>query len=55
MEEIYHRAAARNVAFVPGRFFFADGEQGVETARLNFTMADEETLEGAVKILADVL
>ncbi len=55
METVYHQAVARNVAFVPGKFFYADSHQGEETLRLNFTMATEESLTRAVAVLADLL
>ncbi|MEJ2041539.1 MAG: PLP-dependent aminotransferase family protein [Desulfosarcinaceae bacterium] len=55
MQAIYREAVARNVAFVPGTFFYAHPGQGLETMRLNFTMADEATLKKAVRTLAEVL
>ena len=45
---LYERAVEKGVAFVPGRFFFTDPSQGHETMRLNYTMADESTIEDAV-------
>jgi 2-aminoadipate transaminase len=54
MVELYHRAVDRKVAFVPGTFFFAGRGQGLETLRLNFSMADEKTLDRAIRILAEV-
>ncbi len=55
MEKIYHRAIKKKVAFVPGKFFFTQKDAGLETARLNYTMADAETIEKAICILADVV
>jgi 2-aminoadipate transaminase len=55
MADVYDKAVARNVAFVPGQYFYARPGQGRETLRLNFTMADEVTLTRAVAILAEVL
>ncbi|MBI9087134.1 MAG: PLP-dependent aminotransferase family protein [Desulfobacterales bacterium] len=55
MEAVYNRAVARGTAFVPGRYFFADPEEGIETMRLNFTMCDEGRIDRAVKILAEVV
>jgi 2-aminoadipate transaminase len=55
MVERYHQAVARNVAFVPGTYFYAGQDQGLETMRLNFTMANEEILTKAIKTLAEVL
>lgn len=45
---LYEKAVEKGVAFVPGRFFFTDPSQGHETMRLNYTMADESTIEDAV-------
>jgi 2-aminoadipate transaminase len=52
--EVYHRAVERNVAFVPGRYFYSNADKGLETLRLNYTMADEPTLRRAIAVLADV-
>jgi 2-aminoadipate transaminase len=54
-DALYERAIQNNVAFVPGKYFFADGQSGVETMRLNFTMADETTIDRAIRTLAGVL
>jgi 2-aminoadipate transaminase len=55
MAAVYDKAVARNVAFVPGQYFYSRPGQGRETMRLNFTMADEATLTRAVATLAEVL
>ena len=55
MDVIYEKAVAHQVAFVPGRFFYVQPDQGHETLRLNFTMADERTLTQAIAVLAEVL
>jgi 2-aminoadipate transaminase len=55
MDAVYHEAVQRGVAFVPGRYFFPDPREGIETMRLNFTMTDETTLERAVSVLAQVI
>ncbi len=54
-EAAYWRAVAQNVAFVPGKFFFAEPNIGNQTMRLNFTMSNEATIERAVATLASVL
>jgi len=54
-ETIYHKAVERKVAFVPGKFFYTNPAEGAATMRLNFTMADEGTLRGAIRTLAEVL
>jgi len=55
MQALYHRCIKQNVAFVPGQFFFTDPAAGIHTMRLNFTMADEATIDAAIKKLADVI
>lgn len=55
MEKIYWKSVQRKVAFVPGRYFFTDSKEGIETMRLNFTMIDEETIEKAIRILSEVI
>jgi 2-aminoadipate transaminase len=55
MEAVNRKALAKNTAFVPGTFFFAEKGKGKETLRLKHTMADEEALSRAVRILGEVL
>ncbi len=55
MQALYYRCVQQNVAFVPGKFFYTDPEAGNHTMRLNFTMADETTIDGAVKKLAEII
>jgi 2-aminoadipate transaminase len=55
MERLYWKAIDRKVAFVPGKFFFTQKGEGQETLRLNYTMADEQTIDQAVKRLAEVM
>jgi 2-aminoadipate transaminase len=55
MEKIYWRSIERKVAFVPGKFFFTQKGEGIETMRLNYTMADEEGIDRAVKTLSEVI
>lgn len=54
-ERVYHRAVARKVAFVPGRYFYAEPEEGLATMRLNFTMNDAPSIHAAVEVLGEVL
>ncbi len=54
-EAIYWRAVERNIAFVPGTYFYANEGDGKATMRLNFTTSDEATLDRAVSVLADVI
>lgn len=55
MENLYHKAVTHNVAFVPGKYFYTSRDEGVETMRLNYTMADEATIDHAVSTLAEVI
>ena len=55
MEELYWKAVKRNVAFVPGKYFYTSQQEGIETMRLNYTMADEETIDNSIKILSEVI
>lgn len=49
------RAVERGVAFVPGRYFFVNQEDGLATLRMNFTAADPATIERAVQLIADAI
>ena len=55
MEALYQRGVRKNVAFVPGKYFFADPQRGMEIMRLNFTMADEATIHAAIQVLSKLL
>ena len=55
MEKLYHKSVQKNVAFVPGKYFYSSRGEGIETMRLNFTMTDEETIARAVKIISEVI
>jgi 2-aminoadipate transaminase len=55
MEALYWKAVAEKVAYVPGKYFYACRDEGSGTMRLNFTVADEETLDLAVSTLAQVI
>ncbi len=55
METLYWKAVAEKVAYVPGKYFYTSRDNGSETMRLNFTMADEETIDQAVSTLAQVI
>jgi 2-aminoadipate transaminase len=55
METVYWKAVERKTAFVPGKFFYTHEGEGLETMRLNYTMADEATIEKAVKTLSQVI
>ncbi len=55
MEELYWKAVEKQVAFVPGKYFYTQAGEGLETMRLNFTMSAETTIVRAVKVLAEVI
>ena len=54
-ETLYQKAVERNVAYVPGRFFFFRDDQGLNTMRLNYTMSDEKVIREAIERLAGVI
>jgi 2-aminoadipate transaminase len=55
MEKLYWQAVEKNVAFVPGKYFYSTPGEGIETMRLNFTMTDEKTIDRSIKTLAEVI
>lgn len=55
MIDLYYKAIDAGVAFVPGKFFFTDENEGIETMRLNYTMADEATIDAAINKLAGAI
>jgi 2-aminoadipate transaminase len=55
MEKIYWQAVKKKVAFVPGKFFYTEPKQGLETMRLNYSMSDEKTIDQAIKTLSEVI
>jgi 2-aminoadipate transaminase len=55
MENLNHKTMQKNVAFVPGKYFYTFCGEGIETMRLNYTMTDEETIDRAVRILSEVI
>ena len=54
-QKLYQQAVARNVAFVPGRYFYADPEKGFSAMRLNFTMSAEAEIRKAIRTLGGVV
>lgn len=54
-EQLYWKAIERKIAFVPGKFFYINPQDGLPTMRLNFTKIDEETIDRAIKILGEVI
>ena len=53
--KLYDEAIRNQVAFVPGRYFYTEDGAGSNTLRLNFTMADEETIRAAIQRLAGAM
>ncbi|MBK9610899.1 PLP-dependent aminotransferase family protein [Candidatus Amarobacter glycogenicus] len=53
--ELQRRVLEHGVAFVPGRYFYVNEEEGAATLRMNFTAADAATIEHAVGVIADVM
>ena len=54
-EQIYWKAVEQNVAFVPGKYFYIEPEDGLPTMRLNFTRVNEATIEQAIETLGRVI
>ncbi len=54
-EEIYWRAVEQKVAFVPGKYFYINPEEGLATMRLNFTRSDERAIQKAIATLGAVI
>ena len=52
---LFNKALEKNVAFVPGNPFYIDSAKEVNTLRLNYTNADEKTIEEGIKRLAQAL
>lgn len=54
MDALMRVAVENKVAYVPGSVFYCDGAHH-DTFRLNYSNADEETIERGIKILAQVI
>ncbi|MDE2636578.1 MAG: PLP-dependent aminotransferase family protein [Chloroflexota bacterium] len=54
-EGIYWQAVEQKVAFVPGKYFYIEPEEGLATMRLNFTRSDEEAIQKAIAALGAVI
>lgn len=53
--KLFDAAIKRNVAFVPGNPFYVDYTKEVNTLRLNYTNANEETIQEGIKRLSEAL
>jgi len=54
-EKLYGQCVARKAAFVPGKFFYTNPEEGLATMRLNYTMASAEQIRWAIGVIAEVI
>lgn len=54
MEELSKLTLEKKVGFVPGKFFFPNPQDGIETMRLNFTSAGIDQIDYAIKTISDV-
>ncbi|UCD62855.1 MAG: PLP-dependent aminotransferase family protein [Candidatus Zixiibacteriota bacterium] len=54
-EKLYPLAVERNVAYVPGRYFFTTPGEGNNTARLNFSNVDEAAIRTGIEKLASLM
>lgn len=54
MTNMNKKAIENGIAYVPGEVFYSDPESGKNTLRLNYTMIDPETIEVAIKTLANL-
>lgn len=48
IDEVYDKCIEANVAFVPGKYFFVNQDDGLNTIRLNFTNVSEEKIRSGV-------
>ena len=53
--KLFDKAIRKNVAFVPGNPFYVDTTKDVNTLRLNYTNANEKTIEEGIKRLSEAL
>jgi 2-aminoadipate transaminase len=54
-DEVYERGLERNVAYVPGKYFYTQEGEGLGTMRLNYTMIDEATIQRGIQTLGEVI
>ena len=55
IEPIYWRSVERKVAFVPGKYFYIEPNEGLATMRLNFTRIDEAGIDRAIKTIGQAI
>lgn len=54
-EQLYWKAVEKKVAFVPGKYFFTQKDEGAETMRLNFTKCTEDEIDRGIKLLGEAI
>lgn len=53
-KKLYYSAVKKNVAYVPGEFFYARKNEGKNTLRVNFTNVDEMKIQKSITILSEL-
>lgn len=53
--KLYWKAIEKNVAYVPGTYFYVKKGEAKNTMRLNFTNVNEKQIDKAIKILSEVI
>jgi 2-aminoadipate transaminase len=53
MEDIYNITIEKKVGFVPGKFFYPNPADGIETMRLNFTNVSAEQIDKSIRIIGE--
>lgn len=54
-DQLYESAIGRNVAYVPGEYFFTSPGVGINTMRLNFSMVDAARIRTGIETLASLM
>ena len=54
MEDLSKLTLEKKVGFVPGKFFFPNPEDGIETMRLNFTNVSFEQIDKSIRVISEV-
>jgi len=55
MQAVYRESLENRVAFVPGKYFYTTRGKGLETIRLNFTMATEEEIDSSIQTISEII
>lgn len=54
-EALNRQTLGRGVAFVPGKYFYVNQEEGISTLRMNFTAAAPDAIDRAVGIIGETI